>query len=473
VRWATQAARLLRERDLDASPASVIETVRMAEALAALRDLPMAGLAELSQAILTVLCHGEPAPLLLIRDKLEIGERLGAVPNEAPAVPLQRDLAAQQRRLRLPATGEIKTLDLDLRNATDLARSHLLHRLALLRVPWGTLQQTQGRPTGSFHEEWQVQWQPELEVRLIEANIWGDTIEIAATNAARHRAGEATELPVLTALLDAAILAALSGAVDHLLQRVAHQAAMAADLRHLMDALPPLARVARYGDVRGTRAEHVLPVIDGLVERIIAGLAFACASLDDDAASAMAVSIGHVQESLTLLDRAEQRAEWHDALRVLIHHDGVHGLVRGWSCRLLLETQAMDEAELERLARLALSPATPATQAAAWVEGVLRGSGLVLLHLDSLWVTLDRWLRALDGDTFMAVLPLLRRAFSGFHAPERRSMGEKVVALASGGHPKSQRAKTAALIDEERAASVLPVLAQILGVEIADVKGRA
>jgi hypothetical protein len=419
-----------------------------------------------------VLCHGEPAPLLLIRDKLEIGERLGAVPKEAPAVPLQRDLAAQQRRLRLPATAEIRTLDLDLRNATDLGRSHLLHRLALLRVPWGKLQQTQQR-SSTFHEIWQIQWQPELEVRLIEANIWGDTIEIAATNAARHQATEATELPVLTVLLDAAILAALSGAVDHLLQRVADQAAMAADLRHLMDALPPLARVARYGNVRGTRAEHVLPVIDGLVERIIAGLAIACASLDDDAASAMAVSIGHVQESLTLLDRARQRAEWHDALRVLIHHEGIHGLVRGWSCRLLLETQAMDEAELERLARLALSPATPATQAAAWVEGVLRGSGLVLLHLDSLWVTLDRWLRALDGDTFMAVLPLLRRAFSGFQAPERRSMGEKVLALASGGRPKSQRATASTLIEEERAASVLPVLAQILGVEMADVKGRA
>jgi hypothetical protein len=339
-------------------------------------------------------------------------------------------------------------------------------------VPWGSLQQAQQR-TSTFHEIWQIQWQPELEVRLIEANIWGDTIEIAATNAARHQATEATELPVLTALLDAAILAALTGAVDHLLQCVADQAAMAADLRHLMDALPPLARVARYGDVRGTRAEQVLPVIDGLVERIIAGLAIACASLDDDAASAMVQSIGHVQESLALLDRAEQRAAWHDALRVLIYHEGIHGLARGWACRLLLETQAMDETELERLARLALSPATPATQAAAWVEGVLRGSGLVLLHLDSLWVTLDRWLRALDGETFMAVLPLLRRAFSGFQAPERRSMGEKVVALATGRRTRSPRGAAVAPIDEERAASVLPVLAQILGVELADAKGRA
>jgi hypothetical protein len=264
--------------------------------------------------------------------------------------------------------------------------------------------------------------------------------------------------------------------VSHLLQRVADQAALAAELRHLMDALPPLARVARYGDVRGTRAEQVLPVIDGLVDRIIAGLTSTCASLDDAAASAMVVSIGHVQESLTLLDRPAQRAEWQDALRDLIHHDGIHGLVRGWSCRLLLETQAMDEAQLERMARLALSPATPTPDAAAWVEGVLRGSGLVLLHLDSLWLTLDHWLRTLEADTFMAVLPLLRRAFSGFQSPERRSMGEKVLALSGGARPRSQRSVAPAPIDAARAASVLPVLARILGVEApvnSNLKGRA
>ena len=37
-------------------------------------------------------------------------------------------------------------------------------------------------------------------------------------------------------------------------------------------SLPPLARVARYGDVRGTDASSVGPIITGLVERITIGL---------------------------------------------------------------------------------------------------------------------------------------------------------------------------------------------------------
>ena len=50
LHWSAQVARLLRKEGLDASSASVIETVRLSEALAAMRQLPMAGLAELNEA---------------------------------------------------------------------------------------------------------------------------------------------------------------------------------------------------------------------------------------------------------------------------------------------------------------------------------------------------------------------------------------------------------------------------------------
>jgi hypothetical protein len=59
LRWVAEAAQLLRGEDLDASSASVIETVRLADALAAMRELPMPGLAELNESLLAVLCRGE------------------------------------------------------------------------------------------------------------------------------------------------------------------------------------------------------------------------------------------------------------------------------------------------------------------------------------------------------------------------------------------------------------------------------
>jgi hypothetical protein len=45
VRWLAKTARLLRKKDVDISSAHVIEAVRLAEALAALRERPLAGAA--------------------------------------------------------------------------------------------------------------------------------------------------------------------------------------------------------------------------------------------------------------------------------------------------------------------------------------------------------------------------------------------------------------------------------------------
>jgi hypothetical protein len=466
VRWIARIAHLLRDEDLDASPASVIETVRLAEALAAMRDLPLPGLAELHEAAQAVLCRGDPTPMALIRTRLEIGERLGAVPAETPAVPLQQDLAAAQRRLRLKPSAEESVLDLDLRNETDCARSHLLHRLNLLDIPWGRPERA-GKVKGTFHELWRLKWEAGFAVAVIEANVWGNTLESAAVACACGLGDAAHELLPLTTLLDAAILAALPTAVDYLLTLVQRQAAVAADVRRLMEALPVLARVARYGDVRGTAGTAGGPVIDALFERVVVGLPGACSALDDDAAAQVVDGMGQVQQAVALLDRGEQRTEWHGVLRLLLDHAGVHGLVRGWACRLLLEAEALDGSGLQRLAGLALSPVLPAAQAAAWLEGVLRGSGFILMQQDALWRALDEWLSALSAATFAQMLPLVRRAFSGFPPPERRAIGEKVKTIRetrapAGGQGMAMHA--GGPIDRERAALVLPVLAQVLGV---------
>jgi hypothetical protein len=126
----------------------------------------------------------------------------------------------------------------------------------------------------------------------------------------------------------------------------------------------------------------------------------------------------------------------------------------------------MDESELDRQAGLALSSATPPLDAAAWVEGLLRGSGLVLMHQDGVWRALDRFLQRLAPEAFQETLPLLRRAFTTFSGPERRAMGDKVRVLrADARSPTVARGPAAPDIDLERARLVVPVLARILGVD--------
>jgi hypothetical protein len=259
--WLTRVARLMRQEQLDASPAAVIEAVRLAETLAAVRDRSSPGLEELSSATLAVLCHGQTLPLQIIHRELIVGSRLGTVPESAPSVPLQKDLAAQQKSLRLKLSEEVTTLDLDQRKETDLARSRLLHRLTLLAIPWGEREQDQRQRVSTFHEVWRLQWRPELAVAVLDAARWGNTVAQAAEASITDRAAKATTLDFVVSLLDHAMLADLPGSVATLIDRTAALAAVGAEIGHLMDAVPTLARILRYGDVRQTDAAMVRPLL--------------------------------------------------------------------------------------------------------------------------------------------------------------------------------------------------------------------
>src|SRR5690606_1549285 len=198
-RWMTKVAGLLRAEDRIVSAAHVIEAVRLAETLAAMRGRPLAGLGETTDAVRAVLCDGSDVPLALVHDRLVVGDVLGEVPAAAPAVTLQRDLTRTQRRLRLKPEAAEREVELDLRKDTDAGRSRLLHRLRLLGVRWGEPAASRGS-TGTFRETWRLRWEPELSVRVAEAGVWGTTVLGAATARAEADAIAARGLAEVTGL---------------------------------------------------------------------------------------------------------------------------------------------------------------------------------------------------------------------------------------------------------------------------------
>ncbi|QRK05984.1 hypothetical protein JQX13_38530 [Archangium violaceum] len=463
--WAARIAHLLREEGLDASSANVIETVRLAEALAALRGLSTVGLGELRDAALSVMCGGDATPLVLVHEKLEVGTGLGSVPSEVPSVPLARDLATLQKSLRLPPSSESKLQELDLRKDMDRDRSRLLHRLRLLDIPWGTPEEDPRNTTGTFRETWRLKWEPELSVRIVEASLFGNTVESAATGRVVARASDATELGTLTALLEASLLAELSAAIDTVLRHVQALSTRSADVPKLLEAFPALAHAVRYGSVRETPTAPILAIADGLFERILIGLPGACVSLDDEAAHQRRDQLRAMHAAVALLEGGERTEEWAEALGQLVHRDSVHGLVRGAALRLRVELGRVGDEELGTLSRRALSAAVPPDEAAAWLEGLVSGSALLLLHRQELWAALDGWLSGLAREAFVEHLPLVRRAFASFSTAERRAMGERVKQLATASAAGSAAAATEDL-DPERVAKVLPVLSTLLGVRI-------
>ncbi|MGY4982607.1 DUF5682 family protein [Streptomyces sp. 900105755] len=480
-RWLTKVAGLLREEDRIVSSAHVIEAVRLAETLAAMRGRPLPGLGETTDAVRAVLCEGSDVPLALVHERLVVGDVLGEVPEAAPAVPLQRDLAREQRRLRLKPEALERGLELDLRKEIDAGRSRLLHRLRLLGVGWGEPAQSRGS-TGTFRETWRLRWEPELSVRVAEAGVWGTTVEGAATGRAEADAVQASDLADVTGLAEHCLLAGLPDALPVVMRALADRAALDTDVGRLAQALPALVRSLRYGDVRGTDTRALAEVAAGLAERVFVGLPPACAALDADAADEMRGHVDAVHTAVGLLGEtaaqagsghSDLRLRWRAVLRTLSGRDTVPGVLRGRAVRILLDEGELEPQQAARLMGLVLSPGTPPADAAAWIEGFVGGSGgggMLLVHDERLLGLVDAWLTGVPAEAFTDVLPLLRRTFSVYEPGVRRTIGELVrrgpgERLRGGTGQAGGAPGFGAEPDTGRADAVLPVLRLLLGLD--------
>ncbi len=451
TRWLTAVAHVLRSRDLPVSTGHVIDAVRLADGLAALRGRPLAGLAEVDEATRAVLCEGDGVTARYVTDHLVVGELLGSVPDEVPTVPLEADLIRSCRSLRLKREAAPRRLDLDLRRPLDLARSRLFHRLRLLDIDWARPAREEVRNLGTFRESWTLVWRPELSVSIVEAAVWGTTTATAGTARVGHRA-ETAGLADLTAAVEGCLRADLPAAFTSLLEALDERAALDADVLHLMEALPALVRAQRYGDVRGTDVSTLGRVADALVLRICTGLPQAVTGLDEDGAETLRGHLDAVHAAVTLVDLSTGR--WLDTLAGLVDRADVNGLLVGRMVRLLRDAGRLTDAAT-RLER-ALSVGAPAAGKAAWVDGFFADGALLLLHDRDLLDLLDRWVGDLGEAEFVDVLPLVRRTFGSFSGAERRSIAARV-------RDGAPAAAAPVPVDERRGLAALATVADLLG----------
>ena len=425
-RWFTAVAQVLRAADLPVSSAHAIEATRLAETLATLRGRPLAGLDEVQEAALAVMCEGSRLALGFVTRDLVVGEELGQVPDEAPLVPLDADLRRQAKSARLVQSPKPKDLVLDLRKEIDRAKSRLLHRLNVLGIGWGTPAYVSG--TGTFQEAWTLVWEPELAVRIVVASTWGTTVAAAAEACLVAEVGDLADV---TARVEQALLAELGGALPALLSALDARAAHEADIAHLMTALPALLRAQRYGNVRGTDTSLLTEVAEALLARVVAGLPAAVAGLAPDAAAGLRDTIDQVTDTISLLG-PESADRWFAALDQVLHRTGVPGLLAGRLARTLFDADRLPREEAVAQLGRALSHGPTVAERAAFAEGFLSGSALLLVHDRQVLATVNQWVCELGPEDFIEVLPVLRRAFGSYNQPERRAIAER-AALAEGG----------------------------------------
>ncbi len=458
-RYLSMVARHLRDGGTHRSTAEVIEGVRLANTLSALKNGLAPTLIDLRDAAITLLGHGEVATVKEALAKVEVGTDIGALPEGVSRTSIQADFERELVRLKLEKykTTVKQDVSLDLRENRqaksteaaflDLHRSSFLHRLRVLGVsfagPAAVSQQS-----ATWAEKWVLQWSPESEIQLVEAVLLGETVEIATGYKFKATLEACTSIAAAADVVRDACQCGMLAAMDAARRRLQELAVATSEVTAIAHAAHVLGMIVRYGDVRRFDPEPLLPLMEELFVQAALAL-HAAAGCDNEQAKSVIRAMD--QMNVLALEHADRLNEplWIERLQRLAAADDRNPLLSGYACAILLERGLMSNDELAREVSRRLSPGVPADLGAGWFEGLAKRNRYALLARQVLWTQLADYIDSLDEEHFRRSVVFLRRAFGGFSAREKRQIAENLAEHWGVHADTAAEALEAAMTDEE------------------------
>lgn len=432
--YMSRLGREIRKSGGYASASNIIEAVRLAKGLAYIRNSNMPALTDLHDSAVACLGHGEASKLATAFAYVDVGTEFGELPEGISQTPLQDDFNRELKRLKLErykSTVSAK-LELDLRENIrvrsaksaflDLNRSTFLHRLVFLGINFATLDRKR-QADATWREEWVLQWNPEVEIQLVEAVLKGENIKLATAYALKEKLEDCADVFEAAKLITTACICKLTTVIGSALSTLQRLTTEANNFIKTSDACYALGQLIQYGDLRNFDTKPIIPLFKQLFLRG-ALLLVDYANCDDKAAN-MAISPIEAmhrvsQENIDLVDDDI----WVKELFDLASGDDKNSKLSGLAFAILLERNLADESFCSREISRRLSPGNPADLGAGWFEGMSLRNRYALLSRVNLWKELDEYIKSLDDEEFKRGLVYLRRAFSGFDPREKNSAAE-------------------------------------------------
>ncbi|WP_051620688.1 DUF5682 family protein [Paenibacillus sp. UNC451MF] len=430
----SQVAAHLRMHGTFRSTASLIEAVRLAEALATLHDGSHPTWRDLQDAAIVCLGYGELSTISEALARTNVGTAIGRLPEGVSQTPVQDDLNRELKRLKLEKyrTPVAATLELDLRENRrvkseeaaylDLNRSVLLHRLELLGIDFSKKQRVQ-QNSATWAENWTLRWSPEAEIQAVESTLKGESVELAAAFVLKEKLDACTDIAEASRIIRIACECALMPLMEQAKAALQGLAVEAGSFEQIAASAYELSVLIGYGSIRRIETAALVPLLRQLFLRgaLLLPTASAC---NDDAAHAIAGAIqqlhGIAQDHFEDVDDAL----WQSKLQELASRDDRNAKLSGFAFAILLEQSKLQEEQVAQEVSRRLSPGIPVDLGAGWFEGLSMRNRYALLSRAVLWKQLDMYIRLLDPQAFKRSLVFLRRAFGAFEPREKAAVAE-------------------------------------------------
>ncbi len=457
-RWMSRAASIMRDMGHDISPAHVIEGSNLAYALCQLRDRAWPGISDLFDVISSVYCGSDDKLIEQMKIKLLEGENVGLVSDEIPMVPLQKDIEDQVKKARLSKDwrqqGHIEKT-LDLRKKTQLKASRLLNRLLLLGIPWGEEHEPDHNPLGNFQEHWSLLWYPDYEILIIEASMWGNTVQEAATNLILDQLRSEENFENLGIWLYQALHAHLPDLITPVSRKIRDIGNLTEDVHLLLQITPPLIWSTRYGDIAQLDTDSLHALLEQLFPRICVLLPLQVSSISEESSRSYFTAINKMHQAIQMVSDPALKAQWLSTIRSMALSSDADPLIKGNCLKIVLIKKQLPEERVFNIIRFDLSTLSDPFYPAYLLEGFLSGGGWLLIHHPTLRNIIDHWFLNLSEEDFMTYLPIIRRTFGTFHDDEKNA----IFQLIFDGRSRQQNDRQ---LDDARKALVLPAVKKLI-----------
>lgn len=436
--YLSRLAESYRESGGQVSSAQVIEAVELSYNLATLHDSRIPTLKDLRDAAVTCMAEGSFANLAIACAKVEIGTKIGSIPEGLSQTSIQSDFYAELKRLKLDKYKSVTSqeLRLDLRENIkvkseslafmDLERSFFLHRLKTLGIDFAILKGNK-QEKATWSEEWILRWTPEAEIQIVEAVLKGDTIEQALAFLLKEKLSNVSDIKEVMSVIEAAYYCGMPNALSRAVETLQGIAVDVAAIVDIADTLYRISNILSYGDIRKLDRKPLEPIVSQLFLRSCLLLPGECVC--DEAASV------EIAKAIILLHEVSVKQEfldisrWHRTLEEISKRDDLNTKLSGIATAILIELSKIGDEEISVEMQRRLSKGVPADLGANWFEGLAMKNRYSLIARLSIWRQLGEYIDSLDDEEFKRALVSLRRAFADFDPAQKQSIAENLAEI--------------------------------------------
>ncbi|MCM1119412.1 MAG: DUF5682 family protein [bacterium] len=443
----------VRRGEGSASTYDEICACSMAQGLAALRGKPYPGAYELQDAVLSCFVKGEltlatDEPMRLLRRQMT-GRQVGELCGDAGEPPLLQDFRSQCKRLGLQASS---TLETEITLAVFGRKKHrqtsmFFHQLLFLQAPFarrlkGPNLQT-GRDRNLIREIWKYKWNAQVMAALIDASVYGGTLEEAAAGLAAERLKKAVYAREGALLFSQVLEMGLEGQLGPVYERLSELLVTDTDFYSLAEALRLLDMVRQLLDLYDFEADLTVMLLTCI--RRLTGLLPGMARVRDEDMARCMEAVKLLYQVIGRLERERETDEvaqnalsdnYFEALLAMSQgreiQPGICGCVHG----ILYGGGREDVTHIQQVCQGYLTGTGEQRHGAAmFFRGLFFAAKDLVFVGDAFLRMLDQFLMQVEERDFMLLLPELHMAFTYFTPAET----DRIAQTAAGFHGKSRK----------------------------------